>query len=192
MKRECENDIEKWVRMINGDRCLESSAVGFCHCDVHRGYLTKALMKQHDCLNKECTFLRKLNPAYWARLQGIEKEKRQKRADIEAERTKTELLHADIHRIIEANPHVYVTAIRVENGVLVIYYISDCYVDLRKEVRIIRDKYKCIIRLCAVRTTGEIIYKLIRKRQLESPHPQYHVKTLTLRYNKYVISKLYR
>lgn len=32
------------------------AVVGFCNCDTHRGYVTVNLMKNHNCLGKECSF----------------------------------------------------------------------------------------------------------------------------------------
>ena len=33
------------------------NAVGFCHHAKHVGYLNERLLKQHDCLGKQCKFL---------------------------------------------------------------------------------------------------------------------------------------
>lgn len=35
----------------------KDKAVAYCHHPNHVGYLSPAIMKQHDCLNKQCKYL---------------------------------------------------------------------------------------------------------------------------------------
>lgn len=57
---------EKPLRTIDGSFCKESQKVGYCKCDLHRGFLTKNLMEEHDCLGKECIwFVKDENAPYW-------------------------------------------------------------------------------------------------------------------------------
>ena len=51
---------------MEGIRCIDGikrkhDIIGYCSNLTHKGYLTKKLMKEHDCLNKECKYLQK-NP----------------------------------------------------------------------------------------------------------------------------------
>ena len=41
-------------RCIDGRFTGSNKCVGYCDCYLHRGYLTKELRKQHNCLVKEC------------------------------------------------------------------------------------------------------------------------------------------
>lgn len=34
-------------------------AVGYCHYNLHRGYLSWKAIKSHDCLGKQCPYLEK-------------------------------------------------------------------------------------------------------------------------------------
>ena len=57
---------EKPLRTIDGSFCKESQKVGYCKCDLHRGFLTKNLMEEHDCLGKECIwFVKDEDAPYW-------------------------------------------------------------------------------------------------------------------------------
>ena len=61
-------------RTITGNESPCTKCVGFCWNEVHRGYLTKKQMNQHQCLEKNCHRFEKIETApYWA--QQIEKNK---------------------------------------------------------------------------------------------------------------------
>ena len=54
-------------RTITGNECANTKCVGFCWNEVHRGYLTKKQMEQHQCLEKNCHRFEKIETApYWA------------------------------------------------------------------------------------------------------------------------------
>lgn len=65
-------------RTITGTESPCTKCIGFCWNEVHRGYLTKKQMDQHQCLEKNCHRFEKIETApYWS--QQIEK--RQNRKD---------------------------------------------------------------------------------------------------------------
>ena len=39
--------------------------VGYCHCNAHKGYLTKKSLCEHKCLERHCPFMQKFNNQYW-------------------------------------------------------------------------------------------------------------------------------
>lgn len=39
--------------------------IAFCTYPIHRGVITRAVIKSHDCANKKCRYFRKTNPEYW-------------------------------------------------------------------------------------------------------------------------------
>ena len=39
---------------IDGTKSDETKRVGFCTNTIHKGYLTKRLMDEHQCLEKNC------------------------------------------------------------------------------------------------------------------------------------------
>ena len=48
----------------------KDNAIAYCHNKKHMGYLTATMLKQHECLKKECPFLEKYdNHQFWIRRQ---------------------------------------------------------------------------------------------------------------------------
>ena len=40
-------------------------AIGYCHCEVHKGALTRELAKKHKCCIKHCKYLEKYPNTSW-------------------------------------------------------------------------------------------------------------------------------
>ena len=50
----------------------KDKAVGFCHHKEHVGYLSPNLVKQHDCIGKNCKYFNKYEDhPYWIRKQIV-------------------------------------------------------------------------------------------------------------------------
>lgn len=65
-----------YCRTITGNESTCAKCIGFCWNEVHRGYLTKKQMEQHQCLEKNCHRFEKIETApYWAH-QTIKKQDR--------------------------------------------------------------------------------------------------------------------
>lgn len=71
----------KWVphsetwKGIDGSIIEESKKLAFCICDKHKGYLNKRLLDEHECLKKNCRFLKKLEHPYWVQ-RNVAKQKK--------------------------------------------------------------------------------------------------------------------
>lgn len=54
------------VKLITGEQvCIKrSNLVGYCHFPEHKGRITKTLLKNHECLKKQCHYFEKdsVNP----------------------------------------------------------------------------------------------------------------------------------
>jgi len=53
-------------------RCIDrkyrdgTKIIGYCWCSIHKGYLTVPLLRQHDCLGKQCRFLQRFDDTpFW-------------------------------------------------------------------------------------------------------------------------------
>lgn len=67
------------VCLINGEWDY-SKPVGYCWLNGHRGYLNEALLKSHNCRQKQCPFLKKNEThGYWIEKERIKREKKQKK-----------------------------------------------------------------------------------------------------------------
>ena len=153
------------VKLINGARARETNVIGYCHLERHSGYLTKNLIKVHECLEKKCNFLRKLRPEYWKGRKEFEQAQKDKlirprrKVETNAERD------AFIRRILEKDGNIYVTVIREENkGFLTVSYISDRRVDIRPQARVLQNRYSSMrIKFKPAAASEAAIEKLIRE-----------------------------
>lgn len=69
-------------KQITKTRSKSKSYIGYCHSREHKGFLTAAIIKEHNCMHKayidengntvyrECKQLEKLNTSFW-----VEKER---------------------------------------------------------------------------------------------------------------------
>ena len=42
-----------------------NNAIGYCHCEAHKGALNKELATKHKCIAKKCKYLEKYNEESW-------------------------------------------------------------------------------------------------------------------------------
>jgi len=155
-------DEEK--RLIDGNYTNVDKIIARCHSLRHRGYLTKSLVKSHDCIGKKCTSFEKLKSEYWLALTVTKIGQKEKRIQRKHEKIKTYDRDVFIRATLEDSGNVYITSIREEsNNFLVISYIYDRHTDLSQEVRFLRKELNKNIRLKAVKGTEEAIEQLIRK-----------------------------
>ena len=151
-------------RLINGRYADSEKIIARCHLLAHRGYLTKKLVKSHDCIAKKCTFLEKLKPEYWQVLEEIAQEKKTNRAKRRQTIKETNERDELIKETLEHSGNVHVTQIKVEKPrLLVISYIYDKRVDLTEEAQFLKAKLRMPIRLQARISSEEIIELLIRR-----------------------------
>lgn len=76
------------TKLVSGEVLMISKnrIVGYCHCYLHRGALTKNLLKEHDCVGKGCHYFEKCAEApYW-----VEKQKKRDESARQRERKRTE------------------------------------------------------------------------------------------------------
>lgn len=71
-----------WVKYINGSWTYTpvDKLVGYCFCDTHKGYLSKSLLAEHKCIEKNCSFLEKYEDfPYLVSVKRRETEKEQQK-----------------------------------------------------------------------------------------------------------------
>ena len=60
---------------ITCDKCY--NAIGFCHSKEHKGYITKEILKEHDCLGKGCHYFQIFEDnKYWENYCNVRKKKK--------------------------------------------------------------------------------------------------------------------
>lgn len=167
-QRKFDDVIEKEKRLIDGNYAVSSKIIARCHSLLHRGYLTKSLVKSHNCIGKKCSGFEKLKPNYWRALESAEEAKKKRRLQLKDEKKLANDRNIMICATLEDSGSIYVTSIREEpRNFLVISYIYDRHVNLSDEVQFLRKELGKNIRLKAVMGTDEAIENLIRKPRRE-------------------------
>ena len=158
---------ERPKRTIDGRYANSERIIARCHCSTHPGYLTQALMKSHNCMAKDCSFLQKVNSEYWELLEERARRRKLWRKKIRLQKKHQKMREIEseklIRRILEANGQIYVTTIEESKHYFTVNYIYDQWVDLSFEVRLLRERLGRGIKLKACRGAPDAINQLIRK-----------------------------
>lgn len=65
----------------------KNKAVAYCHCKAHKGNLSVKMLKQHECLGKQCPYLEKYESHdYWRQREALKAKKKEKRFVLQKER----------------------------------------------------------------------------------------------------------
>jgi len=155
-------------RLIDGNYSLTKGIIARCHNQTHRGYLTKNLVKKHQCVEKECSFFEKQKPEYWKALERSEQEKKQKRQKIKEESRVIQERHRLVRDTLEKSGCIHVTSIQEHEDFIFISYIYDRKTDLFPEIRFLRSKLGKTIKMQASIGSDEVLEKLIRKPRRET------------------------
>ena len=162
-------EMQLEVRLIDGNYTKKSNALAHCHAQIHRGYLTKSLIKTHDCFRKNCSFFEKLKPEYWAAREAAERGQENRKQKLKAAAIAREERDSFIRETLGAGGCVHVTSIHEKKeNILTITYIYDLKPNLSNEIALLQKKYKMKIILCANAGTVETIEKLIKAPRREN------------------------
>jgi len=139
---------------IDGTKSETTKRVGFCNNNLHRGYLTKKLMDEHQCIEKGCHYFIKYEKnAYWQQ-KNASKEKRQKAKEEKKYWEKKEnqalYLMRDLTKDID---DFGITAVYKREDYLEIRYVSLNMVNLTSELSVVKMKTGVNCKLSSVKTT---------------------------------------
>jgi len=125
------------ARLFTGEHVVlkRGRIVGCCHNNIHPGKMTKGLLKQHDCLGKQCRFFEKYEDSpYWEndrnrkkeREKAKQKKKEQRAAAIAEEESLRSIGDALRECIPEEEDHLEIIRVeRVSATVITVFYVSD-------------------------------------------------------------------
>ena len=156
-------EYEEFVKIFNGRLCKGSNVVGYCHNRDHKGYISKTILKTHNCINKKCFYFEEVNPKYWEQRLKQKVYKQNKRMEIKNKEAKKENTLQYIRDIFKAFDNIYITAVHKEKQQLIITYIYEEYVDLTDAINILHQNFKGKIYLKAVASDEETRRKLLSK-----------------------------
>ena len=130
-----DDDKYKFVKLITGERLYvrEKQIVGFCHCALHPGTLTKNLVKTHECDIKNCYYLRQYaEKPFWKAREDARKAKQMKKEKIKQKKKqeqdkKESLLHMAQNCADEMMMPIKITSVQKLTGekTYTIFYISE-------------------------------------------------------------------
>lgn len=85
-------------RNIYGQDVAERNRIGYCYCQNHPGFLTKAILKEKRCVENNCRYLQKFEDhGYWV-AKAKNKEAKQKSKQIKREIKNNENLILELLR----------------------------------------------------------------------------------------------
>ena len=120
----------------------DDSLIGYCQCDIHKGFITPSVLKNHQCLAKACPFLQRFpEKPFWKH-----REKQQKYKEKEKEKKKDKTLSKSQKIIDECCKRHQMPSVAVENVELTdevtykkMYFYTVCYRPLTaKELTLIK------------------------------------------------------
>lgn len=88
--------MKRTVKLVTGrvEEVNTSEIVGFCHVNLHKGYLTRKLLKEHDCIAKHCKCLEKFpDYPFWKKRDKSKKAKRDGKAAKRIAQSQISLIH---------------------------------------------------------------------------------------------------
>ncbi|MCL2153106.1 MAG: helix-hairpin-helix domain-containing protein [Oscillospiraceae bacterium] len=153
------------VFLIDGSPIKNTKVVAYCNNATHWGWLNVRLMQEHSCLEKQCSFLEKANPNYWANIERNRIKKEFERTQKKGKAAKIKERDEYIHTVLKPYKDIYVTSIREEKGCIHIAYIYDKYIDLSDAIQLIRRKYKQPVYMKQIKSSQQITQLLIRDRK---------------------------
>ncbi|MBQ8967271.1 PSP1 C-terminal domain-containing protein [Ruminococcus sp.] len=134
----CEDNYVQ-VRLITGEvvTVKEENVVGFCHCSTHKGYVTKTVMKNHNCLEKNCHHLKKFSEkAYWENYEASLKSKKEEKQLLSArkkpEQEREQRWKRECQRIAELSEYpITIISVRklADKSKVMIFFVSDESID---------------------------------------------------------------
>ena len=130
------NEVIK-VRLLTDDviPIKRKNIVGWCSYKLHKGAINKALLEEHQCLEKNCGFLIKNDlSTYWAAQEQAAAEKKRRKEQIKQEKAKAEALQQKMQNLAadwqikldEIGSDMYIVRVERETRTRYrVFYVSD-------------------------------------------------------------------
>lgn len=159
------------LRLINGGRmCSEKHRIGYCWSDLHPGFLTKGLMAQHQCVEKECVFFEKFKDcSYWIHKEK-EKALKSKSSDLRAEKAlrsrNANFLLARFRELTKDIEGFGVAGVEYKDGVYMARFVAVRFVDvsyLKECASKLGSELGLVVRFYFIKNTPDIRFKILKQ-----------------------------
>ena len=125
------------TRVLGGEimEIARGKIAGYCHNIIHPGHVTRALLREHDCLGKQCTFFQKYEDSpVWAALEQqrlakarVKQRKKAEKARLTAHAEAMAQLRREFQQCADSTQSE-MDVIRVEHpepNIYTVFYVSD-------------------------------------------------------------------
>lgn len=121
---------------IDRQRCSDENRVGYCWSEIHRGYLTQKLLKEHQCIEKECKHFQKFEDApYWKNKEKAkENKKREKENKKRTEEEKTIILNR-IRKLTQDDEEFFAVSVEKEKQYYIVRYIKFGFINMSSYIQ---------------------------------------------------------
>lgn len=154
-------------RMIDGSQlCNPEHQVGYCWCDLHPGFLSKSLLKQHECCERECRHFEKFQDApYWQRKQEIKEKRLEAKRRAQYIKSISESMLCDINEALKNNENMALLGIEHKDATYILRFVCINRCDTHDLVWHLARKYKVRIKTQLVQNTYEFRKKLLEQKR---------------------------
>lgn len=165
---------EKWrvYTTIDGHYCNPEQRVGYCWSETHRGYLTKALMQEHECMQKQCKHFQKYEESpYWKRKAEAKERKQKRKASEKQQNEQMQRILNIIRALTEEDPDFY--AISVDKGaglyqhMYVVRFVRFAWVDIPYYVKLFRERCGVPIYLHEIKSSYDMKQRILDHHKLK-------------------------
>lgn len=133
---------KKWHPYTTIDRnpCNENQRVGYCWNEIHRGYLTKNLMKEHQCIERKCRHFQKYeNSPYWKEKEAKKEKKKIKKENLKKIENDKKKIFNKIREITAEDEIFHAIGIEKNKNIYIIRYIKFDYINIASYIKKFKD-----------------------------------------------------
>lgn len=125
------------IKLITGKKIKirKGKIVGYCHNIIHKGALTSQLLKEHKCIEKECTYFKKCTKAgFWEaqeRTRKMKEKSKERKKQTKLKKQENDEIINEIKScaekiVIETSYNIMVTSVvKRAKEKYTIFYVSD-------------------------------------------------------------------
>ena len=146
------------------------NSLGYCHSVVHPGHLNKRLIKEHQCLEKNCNCLERFDREYWNELKRKEKKKEkaklEKKKKQEDKKKEQEVFNSFCELIADIDDFEAL-GIRKDKNVYVIRCVRLTSIHITNFLKEVEQKINANVRIEFVKAENKIKRAIIEKIKAE-------------------------
>jgi hypothetical protein len=141
--------------------------VGYCRYKKHKGFLTRKLMKQHQCLGKGCHYFQKFEDApYWKEKSKIKQMKRDRKAEERVREERESLILETARDWTDRYGFMdFISAKEPSPGTLILTYFSKKYVDLLRCADYMERVWNCKVELRKIEPDDELTVHYLQQKK---------------------------